>query len=47
MDTQTCNPLKDNWIYKGLILLLLLGILSFSILFYYKILNKIKNKKNN
>jgi hypothetical protein len=42
---KTCSPFKENWIYKVLLLLLLMGILGFSLYFYYKSLNNMKHKE--
>lgn len=47
MDTQTCSIYKDNWIYKFLILFILIAIFSFSLYFYYTSLNKIKHNNKN
>jgi len=45
MANETCSPFKENWIYKILLLLVLMGILGFSLYFYYKSLNNMKHKE--
>lgn len=47
MDTQTCSIYKENWIYKFLILFILIAIFSFSLYFYYTSLNKINHNNKN
>lgn len=45
MINGTCSQFKDNWIYKILLLLVLMGILGFSLYFYYRSLNSMKHKE--
>lgn len=42
---NTCNVYKDNFLYKGFILILLVMFLSFSAYYYYKSLKSIKHNE--